>query len=122
MATIRPEDLPAWMRPPSRVIDRGWLIVLGFCALLLLPLLIRSGLPETSSADLYAYRSLEVKRLLQSGTLYSRWSPDFNYTFGSPVFNYLAPLPHYLAGIHEDVTEADPITSIRLLIALSILA
>jgi hypothetical protein len=122
MATLRLEDLPAWMRPRSRVVDRGWLVVLGFSLLLVLPLLTRRGLPATSDADLYAYRSLEIKRLLQSGTVYSRWSPDFNYTFGSPLFNYLAPLPHYLTGLHQDVTESDPITSIRLLIGLSILA
>ena len=122
MTDLRPEDLPAWMRPRSRINDRGWLIVLGFSVLLILPLLTRPGLPAGTAADLYAYRSLEVKRLLQSGTLYSRWAPDFNYTFGSPAFNYLAPLPHYLAGLHQDITEADPVSSIRLLIGLSILA
>src|SRR5216683_752529 len=101
------DDLPMWMRPRRFAPDWGLLIVLGFSLILIAPLVLRPGLPQDTDAELNEYRSLEVARLVQSGTLYSRWAPDFNEEYGSPLFNYLAPLPHYLAGYHQAITETD---------------
>ncbi|MEP7288266.1 MAG: 6-pyruvoyl-tetrahydropterin synthase-related protein [Chloroflexota bacterium] len=116
------EELPTWMRPRRRVIDWGLLVILGFCLVLSVPLLARPGLPQNTNAELYEYRSIEVTRIVQSGTLYSRWAPDLHYALGSPLFNYLAPLPHYLAGYYEALTDNGPINSIKLLLVVSILA
>src|SRR5258708_3458597 len=110
------------MRPRNRGVDRVWLLVVGFSLLVILPLVLRPGLPSNTDSELYEYRSLEIRRIFQAGVLYSRWAPDFNYALGSPVFNYLAPLPHYLAGLHQEITEVGPATSIKLWLGLSILA
>jgi hypothetical protein len=110
------------MRPHSRGLDRVWLLVVGFSLVVALPFVLRPGLPRNTDAELYEYRSLEVRRIFQVGTLYSRWAPDFNFALGSPVFNFLAPLPHYLAGVHQEITEVGPVESIKLWLGISILA
>jgi hypothetical protein len=119
---IRPEDLPAWMRPREHTLDWGLLILVAFCVLILWPFAVVPGLPHYSNAELYAVRSTEVSRLVRSGVWYSRWAPDLNYALGSPLFNYLAPLPHHLMGYHQAITEIDPLISLKIMLCLSILA
>lgn len=120
-AEIRAEDLPAWMRPRQRNIDHGLLIVLGLCLALAAPLLARPGLPRDTDLELYEWRSAQVAALVRAGVLYSRWAPDWMYGYGSPVLNYIAPLPHYLAGFHQAVTESSPVDSVKLLLIGSFL-
>jgi hypothetical protein len=115
-------DLPQWMRPRTRRIDWGWLVALGFGVLAAWGLIIRPGLPAESGAVLYAYRAHEVAQVVGSGAFYSRWAPHFNYGYGSLLFNYLAPLPHYLAGYHHALTDVPALNSVKLLMILSILA
>src|SRR5690348_14819840 len=114
MQTIPLEELPLWMRPRHRNIDWGLLILLGFCLINVWPF-ISHPLPGATDAELYVYRSVEVARLLRAGIGYSRWSPYFNYGYGSPLFNYLPPLPHYLAGYYQVLTDASPENSIKIL-------
>jgi len=116
-----PEELPTWMRPYRRVVDWGLLIVLAFGLLAIYPFLTRGELPRDTNAELYEFRSLEVTRVLRDGVFYSRWAPDLNYGYGSPIFTFLAPLPHYLSGYHQVFTETGVIDSLRLMFALSIL-
>ncbi|MCC7449740.1 MAG: hypothetical protein IT324_20135 [Anaerolineae bacterium] len=118
----RYELLPAWMRPRRHVIDWGLLIVLAFALLIILPLVIYGGLPVGTNADLYALRSQQVDLLVKSGTLFSRWSPDFNYGLGSPLFNYLPPLSYYLPGYHQAITETGPAESTKVFLGLSVMA
>ncbi len=35
--------------------------------------------------------------MLSEGNIYPRWAPDFNNGFGIPLFNYVYPLPNYIA-------------------------
>ncbi len=119
---LLPDDLPAWMRPHERSLDWGLLLVLGFALLTLWPFFVLPGLPRFTDADLYEYRSLEVARLVRSGIWYSRWAPDLNYALGSPLFNYVAPLPHYLTGYDQAITEITPVESVKLALCLSIIA
>lgn len=104
------------MRPRQRNIDHGLLIVLGLCLVLALPLLARTSLPRDTDLELYEWRSAQVAALVRAGVLYSRWAPDWMYGYGSPVLNYLAPLPHYLAGFHQAITETSPTDSVKLLV------
>ncbi|MBX3081484.1 MAG: hypothetical protein KF716_07585 [Anaerolineae bacterium] len=125
MSTPKPipfDELPLWMRPRQRVIDWGLFLVLTFGLITAWPLVARAGLPRENQAIVYAYRSYEVAQIVQSGVLFSRWSPDFVYAYGSPLFNFLAPLPHYLPGYHQALTDVTAITSVKLFMVLSILA
>ena len=118
---IPPEVLPAWMRPRRRNVDYGLWIVLAFCLISLLPLLTRPGLPRDTDLELYELRSAQVARLIRQGVFYTRWAPEWHYGFGAPLLNYLAPLPHYLAGLHQAVTDSTPVDSIKLLMVLTII-
>jgi hypothetical protein len=120
MVLLTTNDLPLWMRPRRRTIDWGLLIVLGCCLLTCWSLLARPGLPRGTSAELYEFRASEVARHVWSGVLYTRWASFMNYGYGSPVFNYLPPLPHYLAGYYQAITDASPENSIKILLILSI--
>ena len=121
-SAISPEELPLWMRPRQRVIDWGLFLVLAFSFITAVPLIGRAGLPRDNQALMYAYRSHEVATVVQAGVLYSRWAPDFVFAYGSPLFNFLAPLPYYLPGYHQAITESPPITSVKLFMVLSMLA
>lgn len=103
------------MRPHPRRIEWHAILTLVLTLPALLPLLFSAGLSATGDAPLYIARSMQIADLLRSGVLYSRWAPDYYNGLGSPLFNYLAPLPHYLAGYYQVLTDASGIDSIRLL-------
>ncbi|MFQ3536967.1 MAG: hypothetical protein SNJ58_13945 [Aggregatilineales bacterium] len=112
-AEISFDDLPTWMRPRRRLPDLGILVALAFAAIIALPLLVRSSVPPYSAVPLHALRAAETARLLQEGILYPRWASNFHFTYGAPVLNYLPPLPHTLAALHQIITEATPTQSVK---------
>jgi hypothetical protein len=113
---ISPDDLPMWMRPRRRLPDFGALIVLAFVSLIAVPLIFRSGVPPHSAAPLHALRAAESAQLMRQGILYARWASGFHFTYGAPVLNYLPPLPHTLAALHQIITDATPTDSVKLVI------
>lgn len=117
-----PDDLPAWMRPRHRVIDWALLVICACALLIALPLIASPGLPRHTDAALFVARGAQTAQIMRSGTLYSRWASDFYFGLGSPLFNYLPPLPHWLVGVHQFITDANPIDSVKVLIGLSLLA
>ena len=44
-------------------------------------------------------RIAEMGRALNEGQFPVRWSANFGYGFGMPLFNFYAPLPYYLGGL-----------------------
>ncbi|MEK7502701.1 MAG: 6-pyruvoyl-tetrahydropterin synthase-related protein [Patescibacteria group bacterium] len=73
-----------------------WLLVLsiGFIAV---ASLLSSGLPPTHDGEYHVLRFQQFYKVLSEGSLYPRWAPDFNNGFGIPLFNYVYPLPNYIA-------------------------
>ena len=61
--------------------------------------LFSSGLPPTHDGEYHVVRFQQFYKVLESGVLYPRWAPDFNNGFGIPLFNYVYPLPNYVASI-----------------------
>lgn len=114
------DELPTWMRPRPRGIDWPLLVVLVFCLMVAWPMIVRDGLPNSSEATMQTYRIYSVAESIQAGDFYPRWAPDFTYGYGSPLFNYLAPLPYYLSGLHATIAQAEPYTSFKLMFAASI--
>lgn len=45
---------------------------------------------------LHAARSAEMARSIQDGQVPPRWSENFNYGYGMPLFEFYGPLPSYL--------------------------
>jgi len=116
---LRPEDLPQWMRRTRREVD-SLIPVLALIAALVVPLLVAPGLPVTLGTQQQIVRTVEMSDALQAGVLYPRWAPDFNYGYGSPLWNYLAPLPHWLAGLHHVLLQTSPETSLKTVMGLAL--
>lgn len=114
------DELPTWMRKTHREIDWALLVVGVLCLIVVWPLIDRPGLPRNNGAQVELSRTIEMGISLESGTLYPRWASDFNFSYGSPLWNYLAPLPHYLSGLHYVLAQANPETSVRVIMGLGL--
>lgn len=70
----------------------------------------------------HASRIVEMYRSLAVGEFPVRWSENFGFGYGMPLFNFYAPLPYYVAMIPYVITQ-NAILSIKFLFLLnSILA
>lgn len=61
--------------------------------------LLRSTLPRSFDGLFHLYRLLELDHLLRHGVMFSRWAPDLFFGYGYPIFDFVPPLPYYLAEI-----------------------
>ncbi len=61
--------------------------------------LFNYGIPPTHDGEYHVLRFWQFYKVLASGFLYPRWAPDFNNGFGVPLFNYVYPLPNYIASL-----------------------
>lgn len=59
--------------------------------------LLHKGLPPTHDGEYHVIRFFEFNKVLLDGNFYPRWAPDLNNGFGVPLFNYVYPLPNYIA-------------------------
>lgn len=59
--------------------------------------LLHWGLPPTHDGEYHVIRFYEFDKTLRSGDWYPRWAADFNNGYGVPLFNYVYPLPNYVA-------------------------
>lgn len=59
--------------------------------------LLHKGLPPTHDGEYHVIRFYEFNKTLFDGNFYPRWAPDLNNAFGVPLFNYVYPLPNYVA-------------------------
>lgn len=114
------EELPTWMRPSLPKNDWAVWAVFFLCLVAMIPLFRNEGLPSTLQAELETYRIVSVADNLPSGHLYPRWSSEFNYGYGSPLFNYLAPFPHYAGGMHLAITDEPPHVSLKWMIGMAL--
>src|SRR3989344_8416637 len=71
--------------------------VVLFVALISIISLFSFGLPPTHDGEYHIVRFQQFYKVLSEGILYPRWAPDFNNGFGIPLFNYVYPLPNYIA-------------------------
>jgi hypothetical protein len=85
-----------------------------------LPWLTRPGIPNSLNAYAEIARIAEAADSLEQGILYPRWAAHFHLGYGSPIFNYLAPLPHYLGGILMVLTEANPARILKTLMVICV--
>lgn len=73
-------------------------LVLLFGLISVLSLLF-PGLPPTHDGEYHVVRFYEFDKTLRSGDWYPRWAPDLNNGYGVPLFNYVYPLPNYVAAL-----------------------
>lgn len=61
--------------------------------------LLKPGLPPTHDGEYHIIRFYEFDKVLRGGEIYPRWAPDLNNGYGVPLFNYVYPLPNYVASL-----------------------
>ncbi len=59
--------------------------------------LLHYGLPPTHDGEYHIIRFYQFDKTLRDGNWYPRWAPDLNNAYGVPLFNYVYPLPNYIA-------------------------
>lgn len=74
-----------------------FLIFAIFLSLVAVFSLFSPGLPPTHDGEYHVVRFYEFSKVIGDGNLYPRWAPDLNNGFGTPLFNYVYPLPNYFA-------------------------
>ncbi len=78
-------------------INNWALCLVLFAALFAAYPLLHSGLPPTHDGEYHVIRFYEFDKTLRDGNLYPLWGSDLNFTYGVPLFNYVYPLPNYVA-------------------------
>jgi len=110
------------------MINKIWQFLLNFLknyfvaiALILIFLLSSYSFFHTSFFHIHdfthAARIAEMARALDEGQFPVRWSANFGYGFGMPLFNFYAPLPYFIGALFSKM-GFDVITSIKLLCLL----
>lgn len=64
----------------------------------LIDLFLHPGFPHTSDGTMHLIRHAVYFKEFMSGQFPIRWASQFNYGYGTPIFNFFHPLP-YLAGL-----------------------
>lgn len=98
---------------------RGYAAVLLLCFIAVWPLLSRPSLPIETDAELHIYRLAELSRLVRAGEFYPRWSPNFYFGYGYPIFNYYAPLAYYVGLMFDFLPVVQPVEAIKAVLMLA---
>lgn len=107
------------------IINRIWQFIVNFLksyfvviALILIFLLSSYSFFQTSFFHVHDFthgaRIAEMARALDEGQFPVRWSANFGYGFGMPLFNFYAPLPYFIGALFFKM-GFDVLTSIKLL-------
>ncbi len=80
-----------------KISNYKFLIASIFISLFSVISLLKPGLPPTHDGEFHVLRFEQFFKSINEGTLYPRWAQDFNNGYGIPLFNYVYPLPNYVA-------------------------
>lgn len=99
--------------PKNQLFER-WLVPLVgvLCVVLTSFALFRSDFFRPHDYT-HAARIVEMQRSIQAGEIPVRWSENFGFGYGMPLFNFYAPFPYYLAQIPTAIGGV--ITAIKFL-------
>jgi uncharacterized membrane protein len=61
--------------------------------------LLHKGLPPTHDGEYHIIRFFLFDEALRDGNIYPRWASYLNNGFGVPLFNFVYPLPNYVASL-----------------------
>jgi hypothetical protein len=99
------------------LLDPGLAVALLLATYAAWPLLTRPGLPTYNDAEQHVYRTVEMMSAWSAGVVYPRWAPDLYHGYGSPVFNYYAPLVYVLAAAYGQL--GGPVAGVKAVLVLS---
>jgi hypothetical protein len=61
--------------------------------------ILNPALPCSDDAAFHLFRLVQLDSLLQDGVFYCRWAPDMAQGYGTPFFNFYAPLSYYVSAL-----------------------
>ena len=83
----------------KKVIQHSHILFLLFIVFLAVKPLLHPGLPPTHDGEYHLVRFYEFDQAIRDGDWYPRWAKDLNNGYGIPLFNYVYPLPNYVASL-----------------------
>src|SRR5438034_4789314 len=94
-----------------------FIIILSFFTII--PLFHSGFFPVHDNAQVS--RVYEMTRAIADGMFPVRWSNDFGYGYGYPVFNFYAPLAYYIGSTIMFLTASDPLIATKIMMGLGII-
>ncbi|MFH2021927.1 MAG: hypothetical protein ABIJ33_01405 [Patescibacteria group bacterium] len=91
-------------------------LILGLLVLLVSWTLLRPGMFRAHDY-VHGARIAEMSRILEAGQVPPRWSQNFGFGYGMPLFSFYAPLPYFLGALLTELNFSVT-TSIKLLYIL----
>lgn len=101
-------------------LDLGYVVVVMLVLVAVWPFLSRPSLPAGTDAELHIYRLAELSRLVRAGEFYPRWSPNFYFGYGYPIFNYYAPLAYYVGLLFDFLPVVGPVGATKAVFVLGL--
>jgi len=93
-----------------------FIIVLSFWTIK--PLFLTGFFPVHDNAQ--PERIYEMAKALKDGMFPVRWSDDFGYGYGYPLFNFYAPFSYYIGGFMLSLAKIDVLTATKITMGLGI--
>jgi uncharacterized membrane protein len=97
-------------------LDFGLLLTVAMCLFAVLPHLAHPGLFVGHDTLNHAFRVGEVARQWSQGIILPRWAETFYFGYGSPVFQYYAPLTYTISAAFVQLFGLDAAGALRLLV------
>lgn len=76
-----------------------YILVLVLSIFPLVHIFINQGIPHTSDGLMHIARSASYYKEMMGGQIPVRWSSQFDYGYGTPIFNYFNPLPYFVGAL-----------------------
>lgn len=110
---------PVWILRARQSVDRGVLLAFIFGLLSVWAILTSSGIPAGTHLEHVLYNTGDTASALREGRVYSRWSPHLLNGYGAPLPSFTPPAAHYAAGTLTVMLTDDPVTSVRIIFAVT---
>lgn len=103
------------LRSAASFLEKSWLFILGTVVVLASSWALFPSAFFRVHDFTHASRLSEMRRALEDGQFPVRWSANFGYGYGMPLFHFYGPLPYYLTVIPYTLGFS-AITSLKLLL------
>jgi hypothetical protein len=100
--------------------SRLFIFIIAVSVLPLIDIFLNPGLPHTSDGAMHLARFAAYYKEFTGGQFPVRWASQFNYGYGTPIFNFFHPLP-YIIGIPFIAAGASLVNTLKIGFAISYL-
>lgn len=106
-----------WLIPD---INAGLFLVIILSVIACLPLAANpAGLPNGDDVLYHTYRAAAMQHSWENGIIFPRWADIFYHGYGSPIWNFYAPLTYYVSAALQIMFGWSALMSLRVIIVLA---